>query len=78
MYWDVTAVKALTNYQIFVELVDGRTGVFDMSPYLERGVFRELKDRDYFRQVGIQLGAVTWPNEHDIAPETLLAGLKWV
>ena len=27
----------------------------------------------YFYQVDIFLGAVTWPNEQDIAPETLLA-----
>jgi len=36
---------------------------------------RELKDPGYFNRVGIVLGAVTWPNEQDIAPETLLAGL---
>ena len=44
-----------------------------MKPYLERGVFRELKDERYFRRVGILYGAVTWPHEQDIAPETLLA-----
>jgi len=27
----------------------------------------------YFNQVSILFGAVTWPNEQDIAPETLLA-----
>jgi hypothetical protein len=26
---------------------------------------------DYFRQVKIQNGTVTWPNEQDIAPETI-------
>ena len=40
---------------------------------LTSGVFRELKDVHYFNQVDIFLGAVTWPNEQDIAPETLLA-----
>ena len=47
----------------------------DMKPYLERGVLKELKDVHYFNQVGILFGAVTWPHEQDIAPETLLAGL---
>ena len=75
MYWDVRAVKALANYRIYVELEDGRHGAFDLKPYLDRGVMRELRDEHYFRQVGIVFGAVTWPHEQDIAPETLLAGL---
>lgn len=36
-------------------------------------MFRELKDIHYFNRVGILFGAVTWLNEQDIAPETLLA-----
>jgi preprotein translocase subunit SecE len=46
-----------------------------MKPYLDKGVFQELKNINYFNQVDIFLGAVTWPNEQDIAPETLLDGL---
>jgi len=75
MYCDVKKVKPMHDYQIYVEIEDGRKGIFDLKPYLERGVFRELKDVHYFNQVGILFGAVTWPNEQDIAPETLLAGM---
>ena len=73
MYWDVTIVKPLPDYRIEFEIADGRKGVFDLKPYLDRGVFRELRDVNYFNQVGILFGAVTWPHEQDIAPETLLA-----
>lgn len=73
MYWDVKKVTALPKYRIEVEIEDGRKGVFDLTPYLDLGVFRELRDVHYFNQVGIQFGAVTWPNEQDIAPETLMA-----
>lgn len=76
MYWDVKVVKPLPDYKIYVEIEDGRKGIFDVSPYLDRGVFRELKDVNYFNQVGIVLGAVTWPNEQDIAPETLIEELE--
>jgi hypothetical protein len=75
MYWDVTLVKPLPDYRIYVELKNGKKGVFDMKPYLDKGVFQELKNINYFNQVDIFLGAVTWPNEQDIAPETLLDGL---
>jgi Protein of unknown function (DUF2442) len=75
MYWDVKIVKPLPEYRIYVEIENGRKGIFDLKPYLDRGVFRELRDVHYFNQVGVLFGAVTWPNEQDIAPETLLAEL---
>ena len=73
MYWDVKTVKPLADYRVFVELADGRRGIFDLKPYLDHGVFRELRDIHYFNQVGTLFGAVTWPHDQDIAPETLLA-----
>jgi hypothetical protein len=73
MDWDVKFVKPLPDYRIYVELEDGRKGIFDLKPYLDRGVLCELRDVHYFGQVGILFGAVTWPHEQDIAPETLLA-----
>lgn len=76
MYWDVKKVRALDDYQIYVELEDGRKGIFDLKPYLNHGVFKELQDKSYFSQVDIVFGAVTWPHEQDIAPETLIAGFK--
>ncbi|MFP4422581.1 MAG: DUF2442 domain-containing protein [Desulfococcaceae bacterium] len=76
MYWDVKSVKPLPDYRIYVELKNGQKGIFDMTPYLDRGVFQELKDPHYFNQVGILFGAVTWPNEQDIAPETLMNEMK--
>jgi hypothetical protein len=58
-----------------VELEGGRKGIFDLKPYLDRGSMRELREVHYFNQVDILFGAVTWPHEQDIAPETLLAEL---
>ena len=73
MYWDVRTVKPLANYRIYVEIQDGRKGIFDLRPYLDHGIFRELRDVHYFNRVDVLLGAVTWPHEQDIAPETLVA-----
>lgn len=56
-----------------MELADGRRGPFDLTPYLEHGVLCERKDPAYFNRVDSQWGAVTWPHEQDIAPETLAA-----
>ena len=76
MYWDVKTVRPLPDYRLYLEIQDGRKGIFDMSPYLDRGVFRELRDVSYFNQVGVLMGAVTWPNEQDIAPDTLVAEMQ--
>jgi len=76
MHWDVKLVKPLPEYCIYVELENGRKGIFDLKPYLDQGILRELKDVHYFNQVNIVFGAVTWPNAQDIAPETLLAELQ--
>ncbi len=76
MYWDAIFVKPLPDYTIYVELENGQTGIFDLKPYLDHGVFRELRNPHYFNQVGILMGAITWPNEQDIAPETLLAEMR--
>lgn len=76
MYWDIKFVEPLDDYKLKVVRLDGLEGIVDMAPYLERGVFRELKNLDYFRQVGISYGAVTWPNGQDIAPETVEQELK--
>lgn len=75
MHWDVTRVRPLAGYRLYVELLDGTKGIFDVTPYLDKGDLRTLRDVHYFNQVDVVMGAVTWPDEQDIAPETLLSGL---
>ena len=53
MHWDVTAVKPLPDYRIYVEMKNGKKGIFDLTPYLDHGVIRELRDVHYFNRVGI-------------------------
>jgi hypothetical protein len=67
----VIAVKANDDFSLDLKFNDGSVKRFDVKPYLERGVFKELSDLSYFKQVGIAFGTVQWPNEQDISPETL-------
>lgn len=76
MYRDVKIEKPLSDYRLYVEIADRRKGVFDMKPYLNQGVFQELRNVSYFSLVDMVLGAVTRPHEQAIAPETLLAQLQ--
>ena len=63
--------EPLENYKLRIRLSDGRKGIFDVSPYLDKGVFRELKNPEYFSRVYIDYGTVVWPHEQDIAPDTI-------
>ena len=47
----IISVDPMDDYKLKVELSDGRKGVSDVSPYVGRGVFGELKDEGYFRSV---------------------------
>jgi len=67
----VVSVEAIDNYKLRVSLSNGRKGVFDVSPYLDKGIFQELKDKQYFRSVRVAYGGVVWPHEQDFSPETI-------
>jgi len=67
----VRSVKAKPDYQLEITFANGEVGVYDCRPLLAFGVFRELQDREYFRQVQVVNGTVAWPHEQDICPDTL-------
>jgi len=67
----LTRVKALPNYVLQVEFQNGECGQFDVKPYLEIGIFRQLKEKGYFSRARVSLGTVNWPNGQDFCPDTL-------
>ena len=67
----VVAVRANEDFIFDLQFNDGSLRRFDAKPYLDYGVFSELKDIRYFQQVRIAFGTVQWPHEQDISPETL-------
>ena len=67
----IIAVKANNDFTLDVTFDEGSVRRFDVKPYLEYGIFQELKDKSYFKKVSIAYGTVQWPNEQDISPETI-------
>jgi hypothetical protein len=67
----VRSVTPLKDHQLKLEFTSGEIGVFDCKPLLDFGVFRELRDEEYYRQVRVVNGTVAWPHEQDICPDTL-------
>lgn len=73
----VVSVIGHDNHTLELTFNDGSIKLFDLKPYLECEVFRELKDLNYFKQVKVAFGTVQWPHEQDISPETLyLEGVR--
>ena len=62
----VIKVSANNDYTLSVELSDGRSGKFDVKPYLDKGVFKQLKDKNYFKQVKPFFCGIVWPDEQDL------------
>lgn len=67
----VIDAKANEDFSLDLKFDDGSVKRFDVTPYLNLGVFSELNDADYFKQVTIAFGTVQWPHEQDISPDTL-------
>lgn len=67
----VVTARANDDFSLNLTFDDGSVRRFDVTPYLEFGAFKELKDKNYFRRVRVAFGTVQWPNEQDISPETL-------
>ena len=67
----VVSAKANEDYTLDLEFSDGARRRFDVKPYLDKGIFTELKNLDYFKNIKIAFGTVQWRNEQDFAPETL-------
>jgi hypothetical protein len=75
----LTEAKPIGDCIVSVRFEDGTAGEVDLSYLLEYGgVFEPLRDPDFFRQLRAdpEAGTIVWPNEADIAPETLYAHAK--
>ena len=71
MFFAVKDVEPLDDYLLRLTFKNGEQKVFDMKPYLGKGIFQELKDEKIFRSAKISFDTVEWMNEADIDPETL-------
>lgn len=71
MYPRVKTVKSEENFKLKITFSNGEVGIFDVYPYLNFGIFAELKNIDYFQKVKSLYGAIGWPHGQDICPDTL-------
>jgi len=67
----VTSVKPEHNYFLNLQFSNGEMRRFDVKPYLNKGIFQELKDLSKFYSVHTDGLSVEWDNEAALCPDTL-------
>ncbi|MDQ3001812.1 MAG: DUF2442 domain-containing protein [Fibrobacterota bacterium] len=67
----VIEVKPKTNYTIEILFANKERRTFDVKPYLEKGIFKELKNKEIFNSVKVENGTVSWVGGQDFCPDTL-------
>lgn len=71
MYFSVMKVEPKPDFELLLTFESGEVKTFDMKPYLDKGVFRELKDERMFNSVRVSFNSIVWDNEADFDPEVL-------
>jgi hypothetical protein len=71
MYPAITEVKPMENYILLLTYDNGEKRQFNMKPYLNTGIFKELKDPSVFNTVKTCFDSIEWDNEADFDPEVL-------
>ncbi len=69
MYLPLKEVKAKESYILQLIYSNGEARILDMKPYLDFGIFKELKNEKIFNSVKISFDTIEWSNEADLDPE---------
>ena len=67
----VINVKPMSNFTLELEFSNNENRLFDVKPYLNFGIFKELNDEAYFKNVTTKFDSICWQNGQDFSPETL-------
>ena len=79
--WRLVSVRPDEDFRLQVVFVDGTAGdvylrAFIESPSTDGTLFEPLRDPGCFRQVRIEMGAVSWPNGADLAPDAMYDAIR--
>ncbi len=67
----IKQIKILDGFKISLVFENNEKKIFNLSPYLEKGVFQELKNPSYLKKVKNEGFFISWPHEQDLSSDTL-------
>jgi hypothetical protein len=76
MYPRIKNVKAQDDYKILLTFTNDELKIFDMKPYINKGFFKQLQNKNYFNTVKPFMNSIQWKNGQDLCPDTLYLDSK--
>ena len=67
----VKEVVPNNDYTINIVFDNGEEKVFDVKPFLDKGIFKELRDTNIFKSAKPFMGSIQWKHGQDFCPDTL-------
>ena len=67
----IIKVKPLANYKLELTFDNNVVKIKNMKPYLDEGVFKNLKDQKRFNSVKISFGTICWDGDIDMCADYL-------
>ena len=71
-------VKPNDDYTLILTFTNDEVKIFDLKPYLDTGIFKELREKSKFNSVRPFLGSIQWQTGQDLCPDTLYLESKIV
>lgn len=77
MYYDVIEAQIIGELSFVVRFSDGLSGKVQFLPSYLYGVFEKLKNPDFFNQIQVTDGFVSWgDDEIDLAPDSMYQAIS--
>jgi hypothetical protein len=62
----VRSVHPQDDHLLLLTFENGEKRIFDLKPYLNKGIFTRLKSADLFKTARVVSGSVDWQGEIDL------------
>jgi len=72
MYASIVKVTPKEGFSLIIIFDNGQTRILDMKPFLDFGVFRQIKKTDEFNRVHVAFDTVEWDCGVDLDPEFVM------
>ncbi len=73
MHPSVKTVIPLNDFTLVITFSNGESGILDMKPYLDFGIFNRIKDYKSFEKVTVSFDTIEWESGADLDPEFVYA-----